>query len=162
VPGKVMLADDTLTADTAYRLACEGNVFLWQSDFQNARQLMQALVRRVDKSAEHKKSKAAKASKTDVEYPQKFHLYRQAQAQRARILGSILIPFNADYTISLRRAPDVLAACTEAWGEPQADGPMIVCSLREMMGVVGAYEWRKKGVDVPALGDPPNNRINPY
>jgi len=162
VPGKVMLADDTLTADMAYRLACEGNVFLWQSDFQNARQLMQALVRRVDKNAEHKKSKAAKSGKADVEYPQKFHLYRQAQAQRARILGSILIPFNADYSIPLRRAPDVLAACTEAWGEPPVDGPMIVTSLREMMGVVGAHEWRKKGVDVPALGDPPSNRIHPY
>ena len=162
VPGKVMLADDTLTADMAYRLACEGNVFLWQRDFQNARQLMQALVRRVDKNAEHKKSKSAKAGKADVDYPQKFHLYRQAQAQRARILGSILIPFNADYSIPLRRAPDVLAACTEAWGEPHVDGPMIVTSLREIMGVVGAHEWRKKGVDVPALGDPPSNRIHPY
>ena len=162
VPGKVVLADDTLTADMAYRMACEGTAMLWQSDFQNARQLMQALVRRVDKNAEHKRSKAAKSSKANVAYPQKFHLYRQAQAQRARILGSILIPFNADYSIPLRRAPDVLAACTEAWGEPLADGPMIVTSLREMMGVVGAYEWRKKGVEVSALGDPPSNRIHPY
>lgn len=162
VPGKVVLADDTLTADMAYRMACEGTALLWQSDFQNARQLMQALVRRVDKNAEHKRSKAAKSGKAEVAYPQKFHLYRQAQAQRARILGSILIPFNADYSIPLRRAPDVLAACTEAWGEPLADGPMIVTSLREMMGVVGAYEWRKKGVEVSALGDPPSNRIHPH
>jgi SAM-dependent methyltransferase len=162
VPGKVVLADDTLTADMAYRMACEGTALLWQSDFQNARQLMQALVRRVDKNAEHKREKAAKSGKAEVAYPQKFHLYRQAQAQRARILGSILIPFNADYSIPLRRAPDVLAACTEAWGEPLADGPMIVTSLREMMGVVGAYEWRKKGVEVSALGDPPSNRIHPY
>lgn len=161
-PGKVVVADDTLTADMAYRMACEGTALLWQSDFQNARQLMQALVRRVDKNAEHKRSKAAKAGKADVAYPQKFHLYRQAQAQRARILGSILIPFNADYSIPLRRSPDVLAACTEAWGEAQADGPMIVTSLREMMGVVGAYEWRKKGVEVSALGDPPSNRIHPH
>ena len=162
LPTKVMLADDTLTADTAYRLACEGNMFLWQSDFQNARQLMQALVRRVEKNADHKKSKAAKAGKADAEYPQKFHLYRQAQAQRARIIGSILIPLNADYSIPLRRAPHVLMACTQAWGEPQADGPMIVASLREIMGVVGAYEWRKKGVELTALGDPPSNRIHPH
>ena len=162
VPGKVVLADDTLTADMAYRMACEGTALLWQSDFQNARQLMQALVRRVDKNAEHKREKAAKSGKAEVAYPQKFHLYRQTQAQRARILGSILIPFNADYSIPLRRAPDVLAACTEAWGEPLADGPMIVTSLREMMGVVGAHEWRKKGVEVSALGDPPSNRIHPH
>ncbi|HEX4856716.1 MAG TPA: class I SAM-dependent methyltransferase [Limnobacter sp.] len=161
-PSKVLLADDTLTADTAYRLACEGNVFLWQSDFQNARQLLQALVRRVDKNAEYKKSKAAKAGKTEAAYPQKFHLFRQAQAQRARILGSILIPVNADYSISLRRAPDMSAACAEAWGKPQEDGPMIVVSLREIMGVVGAHEWRKKGVEVAALGNPPANRIHPY
>lgn len=162
VPTKVMLADDTLTADMAYRLACEGTVMLWQSDFQNARQLMQALVRRVDKNAEHKKSKASKAGKFVAQYPQHFHLYRQTQAQRARILGSILISLNADYTISLRRAPDVCAACTEAWGEPQLDGPMIVTSLREIMGVVGAHEWRKKGVEIAALGDPPNNRVHPH
>lgn len=161
-PAKVMLADDTLTADMAYRLACEGHVFLWQSDFQNARQLLQALVRRVDKNADYKKSKAAKAGKGEVQYPQKFHLHRQALAQRARILGSILIPVNADYSISLRRAPDIAAACTEAWGEADVNSPMIVVSLREIMGVVGAHEWRKKGVEVHALGDPPANRIHPF
>ena len=46
---KVVIADDTLTADDAYRLACEGTAILWRGDFQNARQLLQALVRRIDK-----------------------------------------------------------------------------------------------------------------
>jgi methylase of polypeptide subunit release factors len=27
---------------------------------------------------------------------------------------------------------------------------------------VGAHEWRRKGLEVPALGDPPNNRIHPH
>jgi methylase of polypeptide subunit release factors len=27
---------------------------------------------------------------------------------------------------------------------------------------VGAHEWRKKGVEIPALGDPPGNRIHPH
>ncbi|MET0382412.1 MAG: class I SAM-dependent methyltransferase, partial [Burkholderiaceae bacterium] len=31
-------------------------------------------------------------------------------------------------------------------------------SLRELLGLVGAHEWRKKGVDVPALGA----RIHPH
>jgi SAM-dependent methyltransferase len=162
VPQKVQCADDTLTADQAYRLACEGNVFLWQSDFQNARQLIQALVRRVEKNAAHKKNKAAKIGKPEIEYPQKFHLYRQFQAQRARILGSILIPLNPDYSISLRRAPDLKAACIQAWGEPIDHDSMIVTSLRELMGIVGAYEWRKKGVEVAALSGLPCNRIFPY
>ena len=48
-PKRVVVADDTLTADSAYRLACEGVGILWRGDFQNARQLLQALVRRVER-----------------------------------------------------------------------------------------------------------------
>ena len=40
---KVVTADDTLTADDAYHLACEGTAILWKGDFQNARQLLQAI-----------------------------------------------------------------------------------------------------------------------
>ena len=44
-PRRVRVADDTMNADTAYRLACEGTGLLWRGDFQNARQLLQALKR---------------------------------------------------------------------------------------------------------------------
>ena len=44
-PKRVVIADDTMTADTAFRLASEGVGLLWRSDFQNARQLLQALMR---------------------------------------------------------------------------------------------------------------------
>ncbi|MGB4926823.1 MAG: methyltransferase, partial [Giesbergeria sp.] len=35
-PRRVELADDTLSADSAYRLACAGTGMLWRGDFQNA------------------------------------------------------------------------------------------------------------------------------
>jgi methylase of polypeptide subunit release factors len=35
-------------------------------------------------------------------------------------------------------------------------------SLRELLGVVGAHEWRKNGVEIAALGDAPHNRIHPH
>ena len=41
-PKKVVPADDTMNADTAYRLALDGTGLLWRGDFQNARQLLQA------------------------------------------------------------------------------------------------------------------------
>ena len=50
-PRRVVRADDTLSADSAYRLACEGTGLLWQGDFHNARQLLQALARRDDTSS---------------------------------------------------------------------------------------------------------------
>jgi len=143
-PKCVVIADDRIKADEAYRLACEGTALLWRGDFQNARQLLQALARRIDR----KPRRVATSSTTPAEA---FHLYRQAQSQRARTLGMLLLPFADDYLIPLRRAPDVRQACAEAYGP--ADGPF-VASLRELLGLIGAHEWRKKGVAIPALGGP--------
>jgi SAM-dependent methyltransferase len=158
-----VVADDTLAADTAFRMACEGTGLLWQGDFQNARMLVQALMRRIDtRGSKPRKAAAAKAAqKAAAATPaETFHLHRQAQSQRARVLASVLIPLDGDYGIALRRAPDLRQACTEAWGP--ADGKPSVATLRELLGLVGAHEWRKKGVEVPALGAAPNNRIHPY
>ena len=158
-PRRVVVADDTLSADTAYRLACEGTGLLWQGDFQNARMLLQALMRRVDRKPPKAAAKAAQKM-AEATAAEAFHLHRQAQAQRARVLSSLLIALEGDYGIDLRRAPDLRQACTEAWGP--ATGERSVASLRELLGLVGAHEWRKKGVEVPALGAAPNNRIHPY
>ena len=144
-PSRVLIADDRMAADAAYRLACEGSALLWRGDFQNARQLLQALARRTDR----KPRKASEVPSTA------FHLHRQAQAQRARTLAMLLLPLDADYRIPLRRAPDVQQACLEAYGPGEAAS---VISLRELLGLIGAHEWRKKGVEIPALGE----RIHPH
>ena len=157
-PARVVLVDDTLTADSAYRLACEGSGLLWQGDFHNARQLLLALARRAER-VPRRKARAASAAAAPAP-GMAFHLHRQAQAQRARVLSQVLIPLDGDYGIPLRRAPDHRLAFTEAWGA--ADGTASVVSLREMLGLVSAHEWRKKGVAVPALGPGPDNRIHPH
>ena len=150
-PRRVIVVDDTITADAAYRFACEGTAMLWRGDFHNARQLLQALSRRIDRKPRKAHKHLAKAEPSPTEA---FHQHRQRQAQRARILGMLLLPLGSDYGIPLRRAPDVRQACAEAYGEPAAES---VVSLRELLGLVGAHEWRRKGVPIPALGD----RIHP-
>lgn len=155
---KVIAADDTLTADVAYRLACEGTAMLWTGDFQNAKQLLQALIRRVDKPS--KKSQRIdrlekEKSKSPVDI---FNLHRLSQSQRARILGMVLIPINADHSISLRRAPELTQACMEAYGAQQE---AYVVSLRELLGVISAHEWRKKGVPI-LVRDDEEIRIHPH
>lgn len=194
-PARVQVVDDTLRADDAYRLACQGTGLLWQGDFQNARLLLQALARRVDAhrstgpngkagpnakgrgkptrrvSAKTAAALAAPAANTKtaavsdaIDTPAAaFYRHRQAQAQRARVLSSLLIPLDAQYSIPLRRAPDWQAACAQAWGAPAANaGQGSVAPLRELLGIVGAFEWRKKGIEIPALGAPPRNRIHPH
>ncbi|HYD59059.1 MAG TPA: class I SAM-dependent methyltransferase [Noviherbaspirillum sp.] len=147
-PKRVVIADDRMNADAAYRLACEGTALLWRGDFQNARQLLQALARRTDRKP--------KTGKTPPATPaEAFHLHRKAQAQRTRILGMLLLPFEPGHVVPLRRAPDVATACEEAYGP--ADEPYVT-SLRELQGLIGAHEWRKTGVEIPALGA----RIHPW
>jgi methylase of polypeptide subunit release factors len=151
MPKTVVLADDTLTADSAYRLACAGTGLLWRSDFQNARQLLQAMARRIDKP---KKTRAKKANTEAGPAPQPgaaFHAHRLAQSQRNRVLSALLIELDGDYGLGLRRAPDVRQACVQAFGPAQ--GKTSVLSLRSLQGAVGAFEWRKNGVEVPGMGE---------
>lgn len=175
-PQRVVLVDDTTSADTAYRLACEGVGLLWRGDFQNAKHLLQALERRLD----NVNTKPAKRSKPQAAKPMVdiFHAYRQTQSQRARVLGMVLIPMHADYSIPLRRAPDVQLACAQAWGSAQAASASAalgseagsetgsganlqsVVSLRELQGIISAFEWRKNGVEIAALGDATEDSSN--
>ncbi len=177
---RVVIADEQLSADVAYRLACEGTAILWRGDFQNARQILVAMARRADqKSRKTRESTiAAKPQKPNdpIATPatsltptaihatippiEAFHLHRQAQSQRARTLGMLLLPLAGDYSVPLRRAPDLQRACAEAYGLPGSDagaGDSLV-SMRELLGLIGAHEWRKKGVEVSTL----NDRIHPH
>ncbi|MGW8401302.1 methyltransferase [Streptomyces lydicus] len=162
-PRRIAVADDRTRADEAYKLACEGTALLWRGDFHNARQLLTAMARRIDR-------RPRKTPPADV--TQAFHVHRAAQNHRARILGMVLVPLDAAYGVPLHRAPDVREACTRAYGpaEPAAEGGAdtvedsaaatdSLVSLRELLALIGANEWRRKGVEIPALG---GDRIHPH
>jgi SAM-dependent methyltransferase len=154
-PKKVVIADDTTTADDAYGLASQGIGLLWHGDFQNARQMLTALASRADRTP-RKPGKTRPAAVATAKSPiDAFNAERQARAQRARMLGMLLIPLEVDYGIALRRAPDIKQACSEAYG-PGEDASLV--SLRELLGVVGAHEWRRKGIELAAFA----LRIHPH
>lgn len=151
-PRRVMIVDDSLDADTAWRLACEGTALLWRGDYHNARQLRQAIARRIERGGKRKRDRTRPGEDTSRAA---FDRYRLAQSQRARILGMLLIPVEAGYRVPLRRAPDVAPACEAAFGEGQDD---FVLSLSELLGLLGAHQWQLKGVPVQAL----NASIHPH
>lgn len=142
-PKAVVIADDTTKADEAYRLACEGTALLYRGDFQNAKQLLQAITRRVDR-------KPVKHAETMLEA---FHQHRARQIGRANITNKVLIELKYGQC-DLPRAPDVKAAVQGALILDEKTDKLparLVLSLRELLGMVGAYEWRKKGVPIDAL-----------
>jgi SAM-dependent methyltransferase len=152
-PKRVVIADDRTTADAAYGLACQGTALLWRGDFQNARQMLIALASRADRQSRRpKKSAVSPAVPSPVD---EFNLRRQARSQRARTLGMLVLELDENYDLALRRAPDVRQACAEVYGP--GDGRSIT-SLRELLGLIGAHEWRSKGIQIPAIG----GRIHPH
>ena len=179
-PARLVLADEGLAADAAFRLIDQGSGLLWRGSYPGARLLLQALGRRLDKRQQRPARPgraaaaglgvaAAPASPTSPPSPtspaspplpnhllaETFLAQRRQQAERALLLGRLLLPFDADHGLPLHRAPDVRAAGLQAHG-PVASH--YLASLRELLGVVGAYEWRRQGVPVAALGA----RIHPH
>lgn len=144
-PKHVVPGDDRSKAAVAYRMASEGTGIVWKGDFQNARQLLAAMRRRADRRQRRYSAAPSTA----------FHEYRQRRAQRARALGMLLIPVAPGCVIPLRRAPDVREACAEAGLSLDES---FVLPLRDLLGMIGAHEWRRKGVEIPALGA----RIHPH
>ena len=137
-PKNVLAVDDSLTADEAYRLAAQGTAMLWQGDYHNARQLLSAMARRLPTFSRNDSESVAKA----------FYRYRQGRTQRARMLGQLLVPLEAGPAVALRRAPDVSQAWLAAAGPV---GEPTVATLQEVLGAVGAYEWRRNGLFVQEL-----------
>ncbi len=156
-PAKVMVVDDRITADDAFGLAGQGIGLLWRGDFQNARQMLNALATRVDRPPRRRKpAPPMEEGRGDGKPPAElFNLERRGRAHRARMLGMLLVPLDPDYAIPLRRAPDIRDACRETYGPGEEAA---VVSLRELLGVVGAHEWRRKGIELPAVG----GRIHPH
>ena len=128
-------ADDRLSADAALR---SPSALLWQGDYPAARRLLEAMNRRIPAPP-----------------PDDHARYRADRARRARLLSLLYVPLDPGHVVPLRRAPDVSAACTAVYGP--LDVPAAV-PLRELLGVLGAAEWRRKGIAVPALGA----RIHPH
>ena len=148
--GKIVLVDDRLSVDAAWKLASEGTAMLWYGDWQNARHLLQGLSRRADRLPR------SGAQKKPVTPAEAFELHRRNQGRRAQALGMLLVPLSADFSVPLRRAQDVRQACIEAYGPPGGEDSVV--SLRELLAVISAHEWRKKGVPVPAV----EGRIYPH
>ncbi len=146
----VALADDRTSADDAYRLLEAGTALLWRGDWVNARHLMQALTKRADRRFGASRGKAPKT------LAEAFARHRETQGRRAALLNRLLVPLTGDFRVPLRRAQEVADACRAAYGP--ANGADSLVALRELLSVISAYEWRKKGVPVPAV----QGRIYPH
>ncbi len=146
-PTAIMLIGEQIAADEAYKLIASGTFLAWQGDFYQAKQMLDALAKRFDKKI--------KKNKNPPQFPEDFHAFRMRQGLRSALLSRVLIPFNAGYEIPLKRAPNVCDACVWALGELKAPA---LLPLRDLQGIIGAFEWYQKGVFIKGL----EARVHPH
>lgn len=137
--GVVKAVDDRLTADAAIQRTQQGERLLYQGDFHNARQLVTAMVRRLARGRSPKTMTPLDA----------FIKERRLREREQETVGGILVALDANYALDLKRAPDVKEACVQVWGPSQT--PWTVVPLRTLMGMMGAAEWRRRGLQVPGV-----------
>ncbi|WP_415034689.1 methyltransferase [Azonexus sp.] len=146
LPQVLEMADESWSLAAILDALRSGRHLLWRGDWIAARRLLQALTPRADQLFRFQPAASPAAT---------FARHRAVQGERAALLARLLVPLGPDYKLQLARAQDVRAACRAAWGKP--DGNNSVVALREVLALVSASEWQKKGVPVPAAG----GRIHP-
>jgi len=170
-PGAWERVGDQTTAAAALAQARKGHGLLYQGGYHGARQLLAAMGRRLragpllGPGSSRSRSRARTAAPAREEPPpaaasrsrlaQLFHAERELTRLEHDVLSRLCVPVGEGYRLLLRRAPDVAAACAEALGPSPGPG---VLPLRDVLGMVGAHEWRRRGVEVPALGA----RVHPH
>ncbi|MGW0522693.1 methyltransferase [Crossiella sp. NPDC003009] len=138
-PENIVEVDDRIAAAEALRWCRGGTSLLWQGDWTGARRLLRVMDRRMPWRGGD------------------FGRWRQHRAARAAVLGRVLVPLEPGPRPAMRGLEHgrFAAACAQVYGE--VNGPAVV-SARELLGVLSAYEWRRKGILVPGLGA----RIHPH
>jgi SAM-dependent methyltransferase len=128
------------------RQARAGGHLLYRGDYHNARQLLAAMGRRLARARPPLSGSLAAR-------------WRELRARRREdhtVLARLLVPVEPDLRVALRRAPDLAAALAPVVGDTGGLGALL--PLREVLGAVGAAEWRRRGVEVPEIG----GRVHPH
>ena len=138
-PSRARIADDRTRAAEALRHARWGEALAWAGDWHNARQLLSAMGRRL-KPPDPRGSDPASL----------FRAEREAKRTEQALLSLLAVPIGPEWRSTLARAPSLGPALSEAFGAPPPCA--VLMPLREILGAIGAYEWLRRGVPVPALG----------
>ncbi len=145
-PPRLGVADDRTTAAAALGRVRRGEALVYGGDFRNARQLLAAMGRRLRGRAP-----------AGRDPPSLYRAERERRRIEHELLGRVLVPVEEGFRLGLRHAPDVAAALAEALGpDPGLPG---LLPLRDLLGMIGAHEWRRKGIEIPALV---GARIHPH
>lgn len=135
-------------ANALLQTARAGVASVWTGDFHQAKQLLAAMKKRLNAK---KQSNMPSAPLNSQQRAHLFHTHRMKMAQNSRLLNMLAVRVRPHLQLDLPRSPDVREALLDVYGEDNTHDFLL--PLQQLLGLIGAYEWHKKGVDVAALSD---------
>ena len=127
-----------LSAEQALKLWRDKTATVWQGDYHQAKALLDAVKRRLHKPL-----------KTSGDVLDTFHKWRLQQQQRSQLLSHLLVEVNANWQLNIARAPNIQAACKQAFGFDNTE--TVLLPLHALLGYIGAEQWHQRGVSIGAL-----------
>jgi methylase of polypeptide subunit release factors len=153
-PWDAVRVDDATRVTTATRHIQSGKALIYVGDYHNARQLMAAIKGRVVPNSKYNNNASSSMTITD-----QWEAQRWINRERSRKKNFLLIQVEKTHELSsaIRRAPNTVVRpiLNSAFGE--RNEPYLI-PLREVLGMIGAHEWYKKGVFIPQI----DNFIYPH
>lgn len=137
-PPREVIEVTQINAEQLLKQARNGMATVWRGDFHQAKQVLSAL-----------KKRAKIQPKPQTNPSDAFHQHRLAQSQSSSLANRLLVQIDANFALNLPRAPQVQAALRDVFGTENSE-PFLL-PLNQLLGYIGAHEWHKKGVFVPAL-----------
>jgi len=151
-----VVVDDTTRASNAMAIVQTGRALVYEGDFRNARQLLAALGRRVDKHLTPTPDDVLRRAPSAKD---QWDCHRRIVIEKARTANMLLM--RVDHLLGLSpfykrslRGP-IVEALEDAFRKQNA--PYLL-PLRQILGTNGSYQWKKNGVFVSQLGE----RIYPH
>ena len=139
VPARLATVDDRLTAEQALQRVKKGEHLQYEGDFRNAKQLLAAMGRRLDRGRRPQ----------GLSLRDQYRNERLARLREHETLSRIVVLLDPAYKLGgLKHAPDVAEACVALWGAVNV--PTLV-PLKALIGMLGAAEWYRKGLPVRGL-----------
>jgi methylase of polypeptide subunit release factors len=136
-PTQLFEVDDGVSADQALARVRRGETLWHRGTFLNAKQLISAMSRRLTRPP---------VTTTALDA---FRQERRTRQLEHETVSKLLVGLDRQYRVQLTGAPDARSACEHVWGASTAD--LTVTPLKTLLGMLGAQEWRKKGLAVPGL-----------
>ena len=139
-PAQLQYSDkhQNLSAEQALKLWRDKTATVWQGDYHQAKALLDAVKRRLHKPL-----------KTSDDVLDTFHKWRLQQQQRSQLLSHLLVEVNANWQLNIARAPNIQAACKQAFGFDNTE--TVLLPLHALLGYIGAEQWHQRGVSIGAL-----------